>query len=251
MINSLYAYQYVYDAILKELQERGADERTELPSEKEYCERFDVSLTTVHRALDRLYKENIIVKIKGKGSFISHKVRKLKCEKNRFIGVLMIPFGDVQENVYEARYHYLNPYAQKIYKTIFCELSGEYDLLIDTLENAELEKKFPDSVLNNVEKIFIIGETRRESIEYLHSRGKCVVAYNFFEKDIAVAKVNNDERLQYKNITEYFIRQGHKKIACINGVNFYSEAIARYMGFQDAMVVNDIYIDTMRQNAIF
>ena len=76
MINSLYAYQYVYDAILKELQERGADERTELPSEKEYCERFDVSLTTVRRALDRLYKENIIVKIKAKRSFISHKVRK-------------------------------------------------------------------------------------------------------------------------------------------------------------------------------
>ena len=30
---------------------------------------------------------------------------------------------------------------------------------------------------------------------YLHDLGKCVVVYNFFEKNVQVAKVNNDESL--------------------------------------------------------
>lgn len=243
MINSIYAYRYVYDEILKELEEMKKRGETELLSEKEYCEKFDVSLTTVRRALEQLYLQNIIVKIKGKGSFISDKVRKLKCGENRFIGVLMVPFDDVQNSVYEKKYKYKNPYAQKIYKTIFCELGSEYDLLIDTINNDELERKFPSSVLDKAEKILIIGEIKRSTISFLQDRGKCVVVYNYYEKGISVARVNNDEREGYKNMTSYFIDSGYRKIACINGVNFHSEALERYMGFQEAMVVNDIYIE--------
>ena len=44
-------------------------------------------------------------------------------------------------------------------------------------------------------------------------------------------------------MTEWFISNGHRKIACINGVNIFSESIERYMGFQDAMITSDLYID--------
>lgn len=242
MINLHYAYNYVYEEILRELKENGKD--TVLSSEKEYCQRFDVSLTTVRRALDRLYRENIIVKIRGKGSVVSDKVRRMKMPSNRFIGVLMLPFDDVQtESSARRRYRYVNPYAQKIYKAIYNELGSEYDLLIDTIPVGDVEKRFPSSVLNCGDKIFTIGENKSEIIEYLYSLGKCVIAYNFFEKGISVARVNNDERAQYKKMAEWFISQGHTKIACINGINVFSESIERYMGFQDAMISSDLYIE--------
>ena len=60
MINFYFAYDYVYDKILQEIEsgEIGADGF--LLTEKQYCEKFDVSLTTVRRALQRLQKEKII-----------------------------------------------------------------------------------------------------------------------------------------------------------------------------------------------
>jgi len=244
MINLHYAYNYVYEEILNELKEKGKENISVLSTEKEYCERFDVSLTTVRRALDRLYRENIIVKVKGKGSVISDKVRCLKMPKNKFIGVLMLPFDDVQsESISQGRYRYTNPYAQKIYKAIYNELGSEFDLLIDTIAADDVPKKFEKSVLNMADKIFVVGEIRKEVLEFLYSLNKCAVVYNYFEKGVSVARVNNDERLQYKKMTELFIHSGHTKIACINGVNLFSESIERYMGFQDAMITNDLYIE--------
>ncbi len=243
MINFHYAYDYVYEQILNEIKENGKD--VVLCSEKAYCERFDVSLTTVRRALDRLYKENIIVKIKGKGSVLSPLVRNLKVPNNRFIGVLMIPFDDIQsESTASGRYDYVNPYAKKIYKSIYNELGGRYDLLLDTIDAEDIPNKFPKSVLSKADKIFVLGEVRSQSIRYLQSLGKCVVVYNFFDKDVSVTRVNNDERLQFKLMTEHLIGQGHTQIACINGANLYSESVERYMGFQDAMITSDIYIES-------
>lgn len=243
MINFHYAYDYVYDQILSELKEKGKD--TVLCTEKEYCERFDVSLTTVRRALDRLYKENIIVKIKGKGSVVSEMVRAFKMTDNHFIGVLRIPFDDIQlDSISFGKYIYENPYEKKIYQTIYNELKNEYNILIDTIPADELEKKFSLSVLNQAEKIFVVGEASKKVIHYLHSLGKCVVVYNFFEKKVSVTRVNNDERLKYKEMTDYFIAQGHTKIACINGFNLLSETLERYMGFQDAMISNGLFVES-------
>lgn len=243
MINSQYAYDYVYEKILEELREKGRENMPVLPSEKEYCEKFGVSLTTVRRALDRLNNEKIIVKMKGQGSVIADNVRCLKFVPNKFIGVLMVPFDDIQGRMFERKFVYVNPYAQKIYKSVYNELKDTYDLLIDTIGAEDIPKKFPISVLSRADKILLLGETRTETISYLHSAGKCVVVYNFFEKGIDVARVNGDERLQYKTMTEWLIANGHKRIASINGINFFSESIERYMGFQEAMIMSDIYLE--------
>ena len=54
MINFYFAYKYVYDEILKGIENGELDEDGFLLPEKEYCRKFDVSLTTVRRALEQL-----------------------------------------------------------------------------------------------------------------------------------------------------------------------------------------------------
>lgn len=53
--------------------EKNMDSNDQLPSEREICETYDLSRTTVRQALDELEKEKYIYKVHGKGNFISPK----------------------------------------------------------------------------------------------------------------------------------------------------------------------------------
>ena len=243
MINFYFAYKYVYDEILKGIENGELDEEGFLLPEKEYCRKFDVSLTTVRRALEQLKQEGIVEKIKGKGTAVSRLVRRLKLPPNKFIGVLMVPFSE-QPSIYEQKYRYVNKYAQKIYKSIYSELRNDDNLLIDTISVEEMTERFPHSVLHQADKILILGETLKGIVDYLYGLGKCVLVYNFFDHDVQVCRVNNDEREQYKRAVDYLLERGHNRIASINGINMFSESLERYMGYQDALIVNDQLIDT-------
>lgn len=242
MINFYFAYDYVYEQILKSIEQGEVGTDGFLLTEKDYCKKFDVSLTTVRRALQRLQNENIIEKVKGKGALVSKLVRRVNMAENKFIGVLMTPFAR-QAPVHKEKYHYVNNYAKQIYKTIYRELNADYNLLIDSIPAKNISTAFPQSVLKNADKILILGETQKSVIEYLQNQGKCVLVYNYFEKDVQVCRVNNDERQQYKNAVDYLLKNGHERIACINGFIDFSESLERYMGYQDSMVVSDRYLD--------
>lgn len=59
--------------VLKGKIENTMDYNDQLPSEREICETYDLSRTTVRQALDELEKEKYIYKVHGKGTFISPK----------------------------------------------------------------------------------------------------------------------------------------------------------------------------------
>ena len=242
MIDSRFAYEYVYEQILHGIKNGELKENGYLLSEKEYCQKFDVSLTTVRRALERLRKEGIVEKVKGKGTFLSSKVRCICCPRNPYIGMLVLSSSE-QHKPGSPKTAYINMYAHSIYKSIFNELNGSYNLLLDTIADNEVETRFHSSVLSHVDKLFLLGETRRGVVEYLHAQGKYLVAYNYFEPDVQVCRVNNDERKKFGEIVNYFVSKGHRHIACINGINNYSESLERYMGYQDAMIMNGLHID--------
>ena len=56
--------------LLKDL-ERDAPEGTLLPSESELCSRYSVSRTVVRQALGDLENEGLVLKVKGKGTFVT------------------------------------------------------------------------------------------------------------------------------------------------------------------------------------
>ena len=59
--------------ILVEKIEKNMEEHEQILSEREICDIYDVSRTTVRQALDQLEKEGYIYKVHGKGTFLSPK----------------------------------------------------------------------------------------------------------------------------------------------------------------------------------
>ncbi|MGL5458273.1 MAG: GntR family transcriptional regulator, partial [Cetobacterium sp.] len=57
---------------LKKSIEKGKIKEFEkLPTEMQLCENYDVSRITVRKALEKLEQDNLIQKIRGKGTFVT------------------------------------------------------------------------------------------------------------------------------------------------------------------------------------
>lgn len=66
-------YYQLMDIIVKMIEVENLKENDKLPSERELCEQYDVSRSTVRQAIQELEKEGYIYREHGKGTFVSPK----------------------------------------------------------------------------------------------------------------------------------------------------------------------------------
>lgn len=71
--NRLPLYHQLFDIIVEKIENGSYQEDDKLPSEREFCENYDISRATVRRAMVELEKNDYIYKKQGKGVFISAK----------------------------------------------------------------------------------------------------------------------------------------------------------------------------------
>lgn len=64
-------YQQLAHSIKKAVDEQKLKENDKIPAENEFCKIYDLSRTTVRKALDILEKDGYIYKLRGKGSYVS------------------------------------------------------------------------------------------------------------------------------------------------------------------------------------
>lgn len=65
-------YSQLMEVLISKI-EGSMNDNDQLPSEREICETYDLSRTTVRQALDELEKEKYIYKVHGRGTFVSPK----------------------------------------------------------------------------------------------------------------------------------------------------------------------------------
>lgn len=66
-------YYQLYELIVREIDSDIFNENDKLPSERELCEQFKISRSTVRQAMSELEKDGYIYKEQGKGIFVSLK----------------------------------------------------------------------------------------------------------------------------------------------------------------------------------
>jgi GntR family transcriptional regulator len=67
-------YFQLKDEILEQIELGSLKEHEKLPSERELCEKYTVSRTTVRQTLQSLERDGYIYKVHGKGTFVSPKI---------------------------------------------------------------------------------------------------------------------------------------------------------------------------------
>ncbi|WP_299744423.1 GntR family transcriptional regulator [Rossellomorea sp. y25] len=74
--NRLPLYYQLMDELLGKIESGELAEQEQLPSERELCESYKVSRTTVRQTMQELEKGGYIYKVHGKGSYVSPKTYK-------------------------------------------------------------------------------------------------------------------------------------------------------------------------------
>lgn len=70
-MEALPLYQQIYSDLLEKIRDGTYLENKSLPAERELCQMYHVSRSTIRRTLDELQKEGYIVKAQGNGNFAS------------------------------------------------------------------------------------------------------------------------------------------------------------------------------------
>lgn len=85
-------YKKIYQELKKDILTGVYQEETQVPTELELSEKYDVSRITSKRALMELETEGLIYRVRGKGSFVKKRQEVAQQEKNNTL-LFVMPFA--------------------------------------------------------------------------------------------------------------------------------------------------------------
>lgn len=212
-------YEKIYEYIIDQIKQGNLMKGDRVPSEKELAEEFDVSRITSKKALDLLAQNNIIERIRGKGSFVAHlQEENSKCSPNDMqsstltnskLIALIIPDFD-------------NAFGLNLVKTIekIC-LQNNCNLIIRRTVGKikEEENAIIDLVSSGVDGLIIFpvhGEHYNTEILKLVLKDFPIVLVDRYWKGIPASSVCTNNQSASETLTNYLFTLGHKEIAFLS-----------------------------------
>lgn len=212
------------------------------PTLKRIAEQLGVSTTTVSRVLSgqaRQYRisqatEEAVRKLAQEYNFIPNPIaRGLRLSKTSTIG-LIIP--DIS-----------NPFFAGIARQIAQGARGHgYSVILcDSQDNVELEIQSLDLLrAQNVEGLVLcpVGQTAAHLKPFERGELPIVLVDRYFPS-LALAYVASDNAAGAREATNYLVEQGHRRIACLQGLPGTSPNEDRLRGYREALATHRIAID--------
>lgn len=212
-------YEKIYEYIINQIKQGHLMEGNRVPSEKELAEEFDVSRITSKKALDLLAQNNIIERIRGKGSFVarqqeeniewsSNEVQSSMITNSKLIA-LIIPDFD-------------NAFGLTLVKTIekMC-MQHKCNLIIRRTggKTEEEASAIIDLVKSGVDGLIIFpvhGEHYNTEILKLVLNDFPIVVVDRYMRGIPASSVCTNNQSACETLTNYLFHLGHKDIAFLS-----------------------------------
>ncbi len=203
-------YDQLYRFILNEITSGRLNAGDRVPSEKELAAQFQVSRITSKRALEKLYHDQIIDRVQGKGSFVrqSADVPHGPAVAKRIIGLILPDFS--------------HDYGLQLIQAIeeYCSALDYWLIVKRTYGQRALEEK-AIQVLGqfNISGLIIFpvhGEFYNTELLRLLLSGFPVVLVDRYLKGIPAHTVYTDNAKAAQQLTDYLFERGHQQIAFLS-----------------------------------
>ncbi|MBD5461108.1 MAG: GntR family transcriptional regulator [Lachnospiraceae bacterium] len=237
-------YEVIYDDLLSGIQNGTYPPGSRLPSEKELSEQYGVSRITSKKSLEMLADENLITRMPGKGSYVlgegnqdtivqERKVTREREVKPHLVGVVLDAFGQAfgSEMLLGIEYE--------------CRKRG-YDMLLKcTYGDMEEENRAIRRMIElGVEGIILMcvqGENYNAEIMKLAIQGFPMVLVDRKLQGLQIPFVGTDHYQAAKELTDYLIGEGHKRICFLSQDLLRVSSVAeRFEGYRDSHLEHGI-----------
>ena len=200
----------------------------QLKPEMELCRELNISRTTVRKAIASLVKEGLLIRQRGRGSFVDFK---RDPAQQRLLGFLMY-----ESNVVGSTYLLVQGAEQRA-----AELG--YQLLLANSQNSEgpaLEQvmrlnqaRVAGTIVTPLQTLSPEKATA-DVLRALRQSDQRVVLVDEFSNDDAIPSISSQNREAMHQLTTYLIERGFRRIAFLSSVRI-EGVIEREEGFRMAM----------------
>ena len=243
-------YQKIYKDLYNDILTGKYKVGDRLPSENELSENYGVSRITSKKSLEIMADRGYVMRQPGKGTFVLKVPNQPEDTEEEFdtsgsisehssqriIGVIMDSFGATfgPDLIRGLEYE--------------CRRRGYLMLLRFTYGAMEIETKALNEMVEAGASGIILmcaqGETYNSEILKLHLENYPLVLVDRGMQGIPIPVVSTDNFEASKELTEYLIQQGHKKICFLSHSSMQTTTVAdRYNGYISTMSANGLVTD--------
>lgn len=227
-------YERIYLEILEDIRSGKYKAGERLPSEKELCEIYHVSRITGKKAMDMLAEEDIIIRMPGRGSFVSgvweraaETLPAKDSAPSTVIGVIMDGFSG------SYGYRLIQGIEKK------CWDWGYFMVLHCTNGSREDESRAIERMLSLGARGIIImcvhGENFNSAVLKLAVEEYPIVLLDRRLKGVPVPYVGTDNQKAARELTDWLLARGHKTICFASHYGMDTSTIEdRRQGFLDS-----------------
>lgn len=216
---------------LKEIIHKNKNNNPKLPSQMELSLKFKTSHMTVRKALDIIEREGLIIRKKGKGTFINNIKRDITAKK------ISVIFPKVSSRD--------DPFFSTIFNGIL-KKSKENDLKISILFFSNNIGKIKQEIETGENKAMIWLIPRKEEcnfLEELRMKGYFVISVNRRFKNSHINYIITDNIDGAYKLTKSLINIGCKKIGFVGITEGLEYTVERCEGYKKALKENKIAIE--------
>ncbi len=218
----LIKHREVASALRREINAGAWQIGERLPGEQDLARRFQVAHMTMRHAVANLVDEGLLIRVRGKGTYVVPKSQKDSELRPHRPMVLLFP-ADAQR---------LDPYyfpeVLEGFQSALEESGYRAAIQSDDISELSLE---PGSVI----ACLVFEENQVRRIEQLRDKGFRVLAINRYPGRRSIPEVCIDDARGIACAVAHLVSLGHKRIGFISGPSSNFDAAVRLRGFRDAV----------------
>ena len=233
----MHKYDVVKNYILSKIKSEEYLPDQRLPKDDEISELLGVSTITVRKAMGELVNENIIYRVRGRGSFVKGKPS-IRNSSSQSLVTFLLSTNDANDSSYIRIIIGIRRYLSQVGYSLIVENPGE-----DPARERQAIDKYLDSGVAGYIIYPSNPELSVENFRYLKDKNIPFVTMDRYAKYFPTNTVVCNNHDGAFSAVEHLISLGHKKIGFISEKFYLSSEKERFEGYTDALHYASLEVD--------